>query len=221
MILFVDKFDNAKDKIRELEIASEHNKKHDLYYHRMIFMVFELGTDPEVEQAFGKVANGDLFITVALPDEFGRFKFNGEAITNSSLVQFIEDFRSKRVEPFYPSEDPLEVDEFLPESGVHYITAKQFKQKIILPQRNFLVLFCNLKESCQLAINLLKFVEKFNTNNDILQFAFMNSDKNEVKGLKISKYPTIALFAPGKKNAPRSYDLELQPNQLMGWLNVG
>lgn len=219
-ILFVDKVENAKDLIAELEKASAHNKKHDLYYHRMIFLAYEIGTDPDIENAFGKIKSGDAFITVLLPDEFVRFKFEGQQISNATVLQFMDDFRNKRLEAFYPTEDDSQVEPFLPDSRVHVLTAAKFREKIVLPQMNFLVLFCNYKESCQLAINLFKFVEKFNPNPDILQFAFMNSDKNEVKGLKVSKYPTIALFSVGQKNKPRGYDLDLQPNQLMGWLNV-
>lgn len=220
MILFVDKFEESEALIKELEKASEHNRVNDLYYHRMIFIAYELGTDPHLEGAFGKVAAGDTFITVLLPDEFARFKFNGNEVNNQTLVQFIKDFRNKEIESFHPSEEPHTEIKYLPNSGVLQVAASQFREKIVKPQMNYLVLFCNFEESCRMPINLFKFIEKFNPNSDILQFAFMNTDKNEVKGLKISDTPTIALFSVGAKNKPRGYDLDLKPGAVMGWLNV-
>ena len=216
----MDTFEDSQAAIKEFEKASDNNRENDLYYHRMTFIAYEIGTDPQLEGAFGNVNAGDAFISVLLPDEFARFKFNGTEISNQTLVQFTKEFRRKEIEAFYPSEAPYTVDQYLSNSNVLQVTGAQFREKIVQQQMNYLVLFCNHHEYCQLAINLVKFIEKFNPNSDILQFAFMNTDKNEVKGLKITNYPTLALFSVGSKNKPRGYDLEMKPGALMGWLNV-
>ncbi len=220
MILFVDDFAKSQEMVEVLRKASQHNKKEDLFYHRVIFVVYQLNTDPDMELAFGQLQHGDLFLTTVHSNDFLRFKFGRQPFTDADLTAFLEDTRQKRLEPFLLSEPNHETDRFLPGSEVLVVTGQQFREKIVQRQHNFVLLFCNEKSTCRYAEILFKYVSKLNGFEDILKFAFMNADKNEVKGIKIAKYPSVALFSNGAKNKPRTFDLDLKVGMLASWLNV-
>ena len=220
MVLFVDDATKSQDLIEVMRKASIHNKKEDLFYQRVVYVVYQLNTDPDMELAFGRLQHGDLFLTTVHTNDFVRFKFAHQEFTEANLITFLEDFRQKRLEPFHLSEPDHPADTFLPDSDVLVVTGNQFREKIVQRQHNYILLFCNEKSTCRYAEILFKYVSKLNAFDDILKFAYMNADKNEVKGIKIAKYPSVALFSNGAKNKPRSFDLDLKVGLLSSWLNV-
>lgn len=180
VIMFVDNFDKDSDKIDILRQAAKHNRKEDFFYQRLIFVAYEIGTDPEMEVAFGTISSGTVFLTSIMREEFLRFKFK-DSLTSENLIRFYTDFREKKLQPFYLSETNHTQDVFLPDSKVLRVVAEQFREKIVIPQMNYLVLFCSEKDNCKMAIDMLKFVDKYIPNRDILNFAFMNAELNEVR----------------------------------------
>lgn len=220
MILFVDDAAQSPELVEALRRASQHNKREDLFYQRVIHVVYRLGTDPDMELAFGRLQHGDVFLTTIHTSDFVRYKLGLQRFNETDLVAFLDDCRQKRLEPFLLSEPDHAQDIFLPASEVLVVTGSQFREKIVQRQHNFVVLFCNEKSTCRYAEILFKYVSKLNGFPDILQFAYMNADKNEVKGIKVAKYPSVALFSNGAKNKPRPFDLDLKVGLLASWLNV-
>ena len=185
-----------------------------------MFVVYQLNTDMDMQLAFGDVKDGSLFLTTVQTSEFVRYEYVRGELTYDGVVGFIDDFRNKRLEVYYLSEKVHPEDRYLNDSNVLIVTGKQFREKIVKRDYNYLVLFCNDGARCRYAKILFKYVEKLNRFDTILRLAYMNSDKNEVEGLKIDKLPSVALFSHGSKNKPRRFELDIKVGQLTSWLNV-
>lgn len=166
--------------ISQLEKASDHNRAHDLFYNRVVFVVYQLGTEEDIETPFGDISDGDVFITTLVKNDFMRYKMASSEITKESLVTFLDDVRNKKLTPFRLSEKPHEEDVYLPESEVLRLTGAQFREKVVQRRDNYFVLFCSEKPVCKFAINVMKYLDRKNPNRALLKLAFINSEKNEV-----------------------------------------
>jgi hypothetical protein len=58
----------------------------------------------------GKSTLPTIFITWFHNNELLKFRYNQKVISEKRIKEFIDDFRNRRIKPFYMSEEPEEAD---------------------------------------------------------------------------------------------------------------
>jgi hypothetical protein len=152
-------------------------------------------------------------------DNFFRYKYANPFLTKSNIKEFIEDFRAGRIPEYLISEPVQEKDLYLAESNVLVVTGDEYREKIIRSKDNFIVMFCSSPEACEVSLSSYKLLSK-KTDSGILRFAYVNAEKNEVRGIHHRRFPNFILYVNGHKAQPKVYDLDLDFPTLTGWLNV-
>lgn len=143
-------------------------------------MLIERNKFPEIQASFGEVKEGDMFITHVNRDLFLRFKYDQVEVDSSSIIDFVERFRNKAVEPFYISEPDHEEPVYFEGTQILQVTGRQYRKKIVSTQDTYFVLLCSNPVTCKQSVDTFKLLDSENTNRTALNLAYVNLEKNEV-----------------------------------------
>lgn len=148
------------------------------------------------------------------PIERKKYQLNTD-INKENLRKFINIFFLNDYESIRSEEIPK--NQFL---SYKIIVGKNFKNEIIMKNKNIILLFYN-SSKLKLINNELKTFKKiseqfFNYTN--FEFAAMDVLHNEVKSLNFKSIPSIYLYFAKDKNYPFQYEGKIEYDSLLKWV---
>lgn len=149
-----------------------------------------------------------------------KYKYENE-ITTQYLNLFIQNWRKNELKPFYKSQ-PIPINYFTDRNIVKDIVGYVFNSIVMNEVKDVVVLFyvqgC---ESCKEREDMfVSAAEKLSNYFNRLEFVKIDSSKNEVEYISelITQYPSIKIFARGKKSTFYDYEGETDISKFIDWI---
>ena len=134
--------------------------------------------------------------------DFKKYNMEGE-INEENILKFIQDWKDKKLTPSLKSEDEPTSNDGL----VYKLVGKTFDRDVINNDNDVFVKFyapwCG---HCKALAPKYEQLAKKLKNNKKLVIAEMDATANEVESVNISGFPTLKLYAGGKKSKPIDYE---------------
>jgi len=142
-------------------------------------------------------------LRIVLPNEdMKKFNFEGE-ITSDSIKNFVDDWHTGRLKPFFKSEPIPETND----EPVKILVGKNFHDIVINNDNNVIVEFyapwCG---HCKSLAPIYDALAKRLENIKDLTIAKMDATANEVDGVNVKGFPTIKFYPKGKKSSPMDFE---------------
>lgn len=186
------------------------------------------GTTSQTERRFMELAavDEDSLPAVALlkQDSSGAKKFritkSPKTITSHDVVQFIDDFEADKLRPAIKSEaEPSEED--VRATPVTVLVGNTFYGRAHDKDQDVLVnLYAPWCGHCRKFEPQYKELAKNLKHVKTLVIAKMDATRNEVEGMQVQGFPTVALFPAGSSpKTPIMYHGNRQPADIIRWLH--
>lgn len=201
LFLLVDDNEAGRKAEAAFRAAGEHLKG-------KIILSIAKANDPVGKTVFEHVgitaAQAPTLRIVITVKSMNKYSFEGE-ITKEAVITFYEDYSKGKLKPFFKS-DPIPEKNDEP---VKVLVGKNFRDIVINSEDDVLVEFyapwCgHCKKLAPIYESLAKRLSKVSN----LVIAKMDATANEVEGVTVKSYPTIKLFARGRKFNPINFDGE-------------
>lgn len=156
-------------------------------------------------------------VNITNDEKFDFYIMEYDDITKENVIKFVNDFFNMKL-----IKEPR--SESLPEESEHemYLTlvGRNFKDLVIRNDKHVMVLF--LGRGCGDVCGLVKdlwgvLAEKYRDSEDVT-YAVMDLTLNEVRGIQIEKYPTIAVYTKHNKQQPQIYNGDYRIIHIEGWM---
>ena len=153
------------------------------------------------------------------------YKMKNKEINLNNLKQFIEDFNNSKLISELRSEPPI--PEKGQEFGFRIFVGKTFEKEFLNDTKNVgIMLYLTENENCAQCYPASEIFQELGKSakeqNKNIVFGVINLDRNDVKGLNITKYPKIILYPliNGKKSIENNliYNLTLNETTLNNWI---
>lgn len=146
-----------------------------------------------------------------------KFTYSGslDTLTVEDITTFVEDFQSKKLQPFLKSEEiPAETTD-----PVKVIVGKNFQQVVIDSDSDVLMeYYAPWCGHCKkLAPIWDELGQEFKDVPNLIIGKF-DATANEVEGLEIKGYPTLKFYHKGNKQNPVDYDGGREIEDFKKWL---
>ena len=170
------------------------------YRDTLIFTVSDLNTDKNKEklaEALGiSKTDQPLSIIVDFKDSFNKYKFFGTSF--DELSEFIKDYLSKKISPYYKSE-AIPSEEY--ENGVKRLVGKNYDEVINDKEKDVFVLYYSPNHpKCKEFLPVYERIAKETRKWENFVVAKFDLEKNEVPGLQIKIIPHLRLFTKDNKD---------------------
>lgn len=147
-----------------------------------------------------------------------KYKIPTEDILARKVVRFVNDFENGRLKPWLRSEPVPSEEEMV--SGLGVLVGSTYSAKVHDTTKDVLVNFyapwCG---HCRKFEPVYKILAKRLQHVNSLKVFKIDATRNEVEGMLISGFPTIALFPAGGGKRQVEYHARRDPDEIMSWLH--
>ena len=194
--IFVFRSDSAKEIDAVMREAAVETKD----YIKFCYADLAVDDNQKVGDFLGYTAADQPVVMAVSPSPSGllKFKFTEDSITTESLLAFAEKYRTRKLEPYYKSQ---EIPKHPLEDGVRVLVGKNFESVVMDPTKHVMVEFyapwCGHCKS--LAPEYMEVSFYFKRKNPDVVIAKIDATANEVKGYNVEGYPTLIWFPADNK----------------------
>ena len=139
-----------------------------------------------------------------------------DEINTKNIIKFYNDYENGKLEIFYKSQDvPKENN-----GDVFILVGDTFKKEVIENDKDVMVLFyAPWCDNCKAFFPIYeKIAKKLKEKNPKLLFAKIDATENEIKNIKITKYPTLKFYVGNKKRTPITYKRNRSEQNIIGFI---
>ena len=220
-----------RDENNETQVKFDSELKKFAKDYRKTFYFFHVGLNKNIYKKaknFFDIHDDEIPIIILFEQKRNKqlvYKMKNKEINLDNLKQFIEDFNNSKLISELRSEP--EIPEKGQEFGFRIFVGKTFEKEFLNDTKNVgIMLYLTENENCAQCYPASEIFQELGKSakeqKKNIVFGVINLDRNDVKGLNITKFPKIILYPleNGKKSIENNlvYNLTLNETTLNNWI---